>query len=346
MTYPYIFANESGNQPASQLDTMFQIAGGQQGCLPCTATGSSTVVLTSQANVYVPAAYTDKQLVSWTAVGNSASSGNTLALNGLAALPYYNVQGTAAGTGDIVSGHDYISMYTTNAALNSGAGAWITVSSTAPVTPNVVQPVMGSFKNLLVTNTTAIQAAQVLQSGLFNWWTPPNQPWNQYELPEELKEMTGADEGTTWLGKASDKALRELLRSNFYMAKQKGDTGLATFATDMIIVDESDSGTELFNFVHWKINQYVIEENYKGIVDTGRREIEMTYRQICQKFNKPGDTIPEKMEQQTRGPKVWRRSSRFCIASFRGRTASGCREGRTGPTNRWRRSSLPRISTR
>ena len=40
-----------------------------------------------------------------------------------------------------------------------------------------------------IFDTTTIQAVETLSAGLYNWWTPPNQPWNQYELPEELKEM-------------------------------------------------------------------------------------------------------------------------------------------------------------
>lgn len=157
----------------------------------------------------------------------------------------------------------------------------------------------------LIFDTTTIHAMDTLASGLGNWWTPPNQPWAEYGTPDELKQddAAGADEATNWLGKASDKAMRELGRSNFYMTKGTGDTGLSVFATDLIIADESDSGKDLFNFIHCKIGTYVIEEDYRGIVDTVRREIEMTYRQICQMFVKTGDTIPEKMHDQSKGTK-------------------------------------------
>ena len=106
-----------------------------------------------------------------------------------------------------------------------------------------------------IFDTTTIQAVETLAAGLFNWWTPPNQPWGEYEPPEEVKDK-GDDEAVQWLGKASDKFMRELQRSNFYMMKATGDTGLAVFATDMIVMDESDTGSELFNFVHWKIGTY------------------------------------------------------------------------------------------
>jgi hypothetical protein len=51
------------------------------------------------------------------------------------------------------------------------------------------------------------------------WWnlmTPPNQPWAEFDVPEELKQ--GGDQGDAeddakiWLGKCSDIAMKELAR--------------------------------------------------------------------------------------------------------------------------------------
>lgn len=153
-----------------------------------------------------------------------------------------------------------------------------------------------------IYDTTMIGAAQVLSAGMYNWWTPPNQAWAEYEPPEELKEAAGTDDAIEWLGKAGEKAMRELQRSNFYTAKSTSDLGLAVFNTDLMLCDESASGRELFNFVHCKIGTYTIEENYAGIVDTARREVEMTYRQIKQFFNRPDDNVPDKMRDQAKGP--------------------------------------------
>src|ERR1700753_305410 len=59
-----------------------------------------------------------------------------------------------------------------------------------------------------IYDTTAIQAAQTLRAGQYNWLTPPNQPWAEYDVPPELKSQDdSADEATddkvVWLGKAS-----------------------------------------------------------------------------------------------------------------------------------------------
>lgn len=168
-----------------------------------------------------------------------------------------------------------------------------------------------------IFDTTVIHAMEILASGLFNWWTPQNQPWAEYEPPNEVMDKRrGADDAVQYLGWVSDKAMKEFQRSNFYMTKATGDVGLAVFATDLIIMDESDTGSELFNFIHSKIGTYVIEENYRGIVDTARRELEMTYRQIEQMFSGPGDNIPEKMRDIAKGDTAGQKKFRVLHCIF------------------------------
>lgn len=126
MTYPIVFGNlAAGNQPASDFDTMFNIMG-QQGNIPCTASGTNAITLSSNANYYVPAAYTDGQLASFKAINTSTSS-VTAQLGGLALVNVYTVTGTQASTGDIVSGTNYVVQYWTN--LNSGSGGFQIVNA-------------------------------------------------------------------------------------------------------------------------------------------------------------------------------------------------------------------------
>lgn len=154
-----------------------------------------------------------------------------------------------------------------------------------------------------IYDTTPIQAAQVLAAGMYNMGTPPNQPWAEYDVPSDLRDVEGEpdDESVQFLGKASDTIMKEIGRSNFYSVKGMSDLALAVFGTDTMIFDEGE-GHELYNFSHCKISTYSIEQDYKGIVDTLRREIKMTYRQVCQKFGKPDDNIPPEMEKQSKGP--------------------------------------------
>lgn len=159
MTYPTIFGNlTAGNQPASLFDTMFNIAG-QQGAIPTTASGTNAISLTSQTNNYVGTSYTDGQLVSWQAAATSTGS-VTMQWSGLGFVNYYNASGIQAGSGDIVSGNNYLSQYRAN--LNSGNGGFITINSTLS---NVSSPVQGTFKNLSIsvgTNTQVTPTADAI----------------------------------------------------------------------------------------------------------------------------------------------------------------------------------------
>lgn len=160
-----------------------------------------------------------------------------------------------------------------------------------------------------IYDTTAIKAAEVLRSGQYNWLTPPNQGWAEYDVPEELKAKKGdqdegqLDEAVKWLGKCSDIAMRELARCNFYPMASLGYLGCGVFGTDLMLAEEGKGNGKNLNFRHVKIGTYVVEENDEGIVDTVRREIEMTYRQILQFFKLPSDEIPEKMANQCRTDK-------------------------------------------
>lgn len=148
MTYPTIFGNlAAGNQPASLLDTMFNIAG-QQGNLPCTATGTNAISLAPNTNYYAPAAYTDKQVVSFQAVATSTGS-VTAQLNGLGFVKLFAATGVQAASGDITINTNYVCQYLGN--LDSGNGGFIILNATVTA---IAQPVQATFKNLLLTVST------------------------------------------------------------------------------------------------------------------------------------------------------------------------------------------------
>lgn len=154
-----------------------------------------------------------------------------------------------------------------------------------------------------IYDTTAILAAETLKAGQYNWLTPPQQPWAEFDVPEELKsgkenDDEGLDEATRWLGKASDVSMRELARSNFYSMAALTYLGVGVFGTDVMICEEGKNNSGL-NFRHIKIGSYVIEENAYGIVDTLRREFPLTYRQAKQEFGE--ENLPEDMKRAATG---------------------------------------------
>ena len=171
----------------------------------------------------------------------------------------------------------------------------------------------------LIFDTTAIEAAETLKTGQYNWLTPPNQPWGEFDVPEELKadpnsEEGTADEATAWLGRCSAITMKELARSNFYSIAAISYLGVGTFGTDLVIVEEGKRTA--LNFRHARIGTYVIEEDDEGVVDTTMREFEMTYRQALQMFNKQGDTIPEDMARQAKGAAGLKKKFKFLHCIF------------------------------
>lgn len=163
MTYPTVFANlAAGNQPASLIDTMFNIAG-QQGNIPCTATGTNAVTLTPGGNYYVPAAYTNAQIASFKAA-NPSSGSVTIQIGGLALIKLFTAAGVQAASGDIVAATHYTVQYWSD--LDTGSGGFIILNATVTAIAN---PVTGSHSNLVITVTannmlTITADAAVLQN--------------------------------------------------------------------------------------------------------------------------------------------------------------------------------------
>jgi hypothetical protein len=149
-----------------------------------------------------------------------------------------------------------------------------------------------------VFDTTAIQAGQTFMSGYYNWTTPQQQPWAGYASPKSLGDV-GIDGAKFW-EEATDDVMAAFGRSNFYSARAMGCLGLGVFGTDFLLFEEDEETPGEFNFRHNRVSTYVIEENYRGVVDSTKREFEMTWRQIKQQFRKPGE-IPEEMEAAAKG---------------------------------------------
>lgn len=165
-----------------------------------------------------------------------------------------------------------------------------------------------------IFDTTAIECAQTLKTGQYNWLTPPQQPWGEFSMPEELRGQDGFDEGVKWLGEASDRYMREQGRSNFYSIASLSYLGVGVFGTDFILCEEGSK--TVLNYRHAKIGTYCIEEDDEGVVDTTFREYEMTFRQMKQKFNKPDDFMPEDLERQAKGAEGLKKKFKILHAIF------------------------------
>lgn len=146
MTFPTTFANlAAGNQPAALLDAMFAVLGAAAP-IPCTATGTNAITLTPNTNQYVPASYANYQPVTFTPAA-SLSGAATIRIGALAFVKLFMPTGIQANSGDISSGALVVAVF--NSALDTGAGGFMVVNAS---TPSVIQPVLGTFRNLQITN--------------------------------------------------------------------------------------------------------------------------------------------------------------------------------------------------
>lgn len=126
MALPFVFASESGNQNASQLDTCLN-AVGRMGVTQCTASGTNTIALTPAANQPTIASLLNFPLFGFVAAAAPTGSVN-VNVNSLGALPLYLADGvTQAGAGCFPAGAYVIVVY--NAALNSAAGGFQLISA-------------------------------------------------------------------------------------------------------------------------------------------------------------------------------------------------------------------------
>jgi len=164
-------------------------------------------------------------------------------------------------------------------------------------------------------DTTAVLAAKTLRAGQLNWLTPANEPWAAFEPPEELSaagKEDDKDEAAQWLSNATDVTMRELAKSNFYAMVSIDYLQCGTVGTGMLFCDEGKTTT--LNFRQFKPWHCTIEENDEGIVDTLRREFELTARQAAQWFGE--DALSKKMQDELKRNSDPSKKHKFIHAIF------------------------------
>lgn len=158
MAYPTIFANlAAGNQPLALFDTMFQQVAAMV-AIPCTASGTNTIALTSIGTAPTLAAYSNFNFFAFKAVATSTGS-VSLNFNGLATLPAFREDAsTPIGSGDIVINQHYIAMF--SQSLNAGGGGFCVQKAALEVTGAASTGIFEAGGRVtLVTNTPVMTAS-------------------------------------------------------------------------------------------------------------------------------------------------------------------------------------------
>src|SRR5215472_4294070 len=168
MSYPTVFANLAGGvQPASLLDTMFNICG-QQGNIPCTASGTNAITLTPDTNFFLPTAYANYGMFSFSSAGSSTGP-VTLQVGGLGFLRVFTLGSFQANANDIIGGETYIVVF--NQSYDSGAGGWQIVTGQGNQTIQNIQLFPQGYLTL-VSGTPSITGDTTVSAGSPIFYTP------------------------------------------------------------------------------------------------------------------------------------------------------------------------------
>lgn len=162
-----IYANlADGLQPFSLWDKSLADMG-SLGIIPCTATGTNTVVLTPVVNALAPApAYANKNQFSFTAAATSTGV-ITVNVGALGALPLYRSDAvTQATANDLVINVLYVIAF--NAALNGGNGGFQQLTGGSSGASSTIGPPQGRLT--LVSGVPVMGTSQAAKTSVI--WTP------------------------------------------------------------------------------------------------------------------------------------------------------------------------------
>lgn len=130
----------------------------------------------------------------------------------------------------------------------------------------------------------AVDALNVLASGMLSWVTPSQRGWFTWEPSD------GAPTGplAEWLADCTLRATKILANSNFYHALHLAYMDVGAFGTTAIYAEAGESRP--LNFRCWHTGTFFCSENHEGQVDRIFRKLQLTADQATQRF---GDGAPE-----------------------------------------------------
>jgi len=152
----------------------------------------------------------------------------------------------------------------------------------------------GLKKGLKVYDSTAIHAAEILAAGLHGTLTNPASEW--FALRFENEELNDSRESSLWLKNAEQIMRNEIQNSKSAFSTHIHEMYLefASFGTGVLFTGErSDKDGILFKSI--PLSEAYIAENKDGKIDTLYRTINMSVRQIIQKFGENASDKTKKL---------------------------------------------------
>ena len=158
----------------------------------------------------------------------------------------------------------------------------------------------GEKRTEVLFDSTAITANTLLSASLQGTLTSPSLPWFSIKLRDKgLNEQRDAQ---LWLEDTARRMYDAFNDANFNTEVHEMYLDLTSIGTGCLFVEEDSKGFDEGG-IHFKtlhINEYYIQENVNGYVDTVYRKYKMTARQAFQEFGEEnlGEKILEAVKQK------------------------------------------------
>ncbi len=138
----------------------------------------------------------------------------------------------------------------------------------------------GQKKNQYILNSAATMASKTLGAGMFSGMTNPARPWFRLLTTDpNLMEVAAVKE---WLYVVEERMRAVLSRSNLYYVLPSVYRELGDYGTAAVYAEPDDK--DVIRFYPLTVGTYWLGTDARRDVDTLRRKLKMTVRQMVEKF--------------------------------------------------------------
>lgn len=151
----------------------------------------------------------------------------------------------------------------------------------------------GEAKMNNIYDSTAMISVELLAGALHGMLTSPTSYF--FGLSTGNPELDSLDTVRLWIQDTVRRMHDALNNSNFQTEVHEYYIDLCAFGNGALFMEDDDKDTVRFS--SWPLGEMVIDENYKGEIDSVYRQYKMTCRDIVTQFDKEGSKIPEKVQK-------------------------------------------------
>jgi hypothetical protein len=155
----------------------------------------------------------------------------------------------------------------------------------------------GDRRDSQIINNAPGRAVNVCVSGLYNGLCDPSEEWIGFEA--EDPEIAKTDAAQKYCEEYTKAYLDEITKSNFYDVVPQVLKSISVFGTGAQRIEETFDGASCVHFTPQPMGSYYCANNEQGKVDQLGRCIQMTARQMAQKF--PRENLSDAVLQALSG---------------------------------------------